>query len=74
LTTLPDALGALTPTEARLVYAADSPASTWTDSYEKAESSFYTAMKNAKSLGADDVSVKGDGKISLRELLCIGEN
>jgi hypothetical protein len=74
LTTLPDDVGAFTPTKARLVYATDSPATTYTDSYEKAESSFYTAMKNAKLIGADNVNVKGDGKITFRELLCIGEN
>jgi hypothetical protein len=74
LTTLPDAIGAFTPTKARLVYATDSAATTYTDSYEKAESSFYIAMKNAKLIGADNVNVKGDSKVSFRELLCIGEN
>ena len=60
-------------TDVRLVYATDSPATTYTDSYEKAESSLYTAMKNTRSLGTE-ASVKGDGKVSFRELICIGEN
>ncbi|HHZ78512.1 MAG TPA: hypothetical protein EYN57_06120, partial [Candidatus Lambdaproteobacteria bacterium] len=59
--------------KARLVYATDSPATTYTDSYEKAESSLYTAMKNIRSLGIE-TTVKGDGKVSFRELICIGEN
>ncbi len=58
----------------RLVYAKDnSTATKYTDSYEKAESSLYTAMKNTRSLGTD-ASVKGDGKISFRELICWDEN
>ena len=60
--------------KARLVYAIDSPATTYTDSYEKAESSLYTAMKNTNSIGSESSSVKGDGKVSFRELICIGEN
>jgi hypothetical protein len=60
-------------TDARLVYATDSPATTYTDSYEKAESSLYTAMKNTRSLGTE-ASVKGDGKVSSREIICIDEN
>ena len=60
--------------KARLVYATDSPARTYTDSYEKAESSLYTAMKNTNSIGSESSSVKGDGKVSFRELICIGEN
>ena len=58
---------------ARLVYASDSPATTYTDSYEKAEISLYTAMKNTRSLGTE-ASVKGDGKVSFREIICIDEN
>ncbi len=58
---------------ARLVYATNSPATTYTDSYEKAESSLYTAMKNTRSLGTE-ASVKGDGKVSFREIICIDEN
>jgi hypothetical protein len=58
---------------ARLVYATDSPATTYTDSYETAESSLYTAMKNVRSLGVE-TTVKGDGKVTFRELICIGEN
>ena len=61
-------------TKARLVYATDSPASTYTDSYEKAESSLYTAIKNINSIGGESSTVKGDGKVSFRELICIGEN
>jgi hypothetical protein len=71
---IPAALGIYTPTKARLVYANDSPATTYTDSYEKAESSLYTSMKNAKLIGAESPSVKGDGKVRFRELICIGEN
>ena len=67
------ALSSLTMTTARLVYATDSPATTYTDSYEKAESSLYTAMNNVRSLGVE-TSVKGDGKVSFRELICIAEN
>jgi hypothetical protein len=61
-------------TNIRLVYAKDnSTTTTYTDSYEEAESSLYTAMKNTRSLGTD-ASVKGDGKISFRELICWDEN
>jgi len=31
-------------------------------------------MNNIKSIGAESASVKGDGKVSFRELICIGEN
>ncbi|MCH2287680.1 MAG: hypothetical protein MK481_09535 [SAR324 cluster bacterium] len=62
-----------TITDARLIYATDSPATTYTDSFEKAESSLYTAMKNTRSLGTE-ASVKGDGKVSFREIICIDEN
>jgi hypothetical protein len=31
-------------------------------------------MKNAKTIGAESPSVKGDGKVNFRELICIGEN
>ena len=61
-------------TKARLVYATDSLATTYTDSYEKAESSLYTAMKNTNSIGSESSSVKGDGKVSFRELICVAEN
>ncbi len=61
-------------TKARLVYATDSPASTYTDSYEKAESSLYTAIKNINSIGGESSTVKGDGKVGFRELICIPEN
>ena len=61
-------------TNIRLVYAKDnSTPTTYTDSYEEAESSLYTAIKNTRSLGTD-ASVKGDGKISFRELICWDEN
>jgi len=60
--------------KARLIYATNRPATTYTDSYEKAESSLYTAMKNTNSIGSESSSVKGDGKVSFRELICIGEN
>ena len=61
-------------TKARLIYATNSPATSYTDSYEKAESSLYTAMKNTNIIGSESSSVKGDGKVSFRELICIGEN
>ena len=61
-------------TNIRLVYAIDnSTPTTYTDSYEEAESSLYTSIKNTRRLGTD-ASVKGDGKISFRELICWDEN
>ena len=66
-----DAMKALPMKSARIVYAKDS--SGYTDSYEKAESSLYEAMKNTRSLGTDD-SIKGDGKVTFRELICVAEN
>ena len=61
-------------TKARLVYATDSLATPYTDSYEKAESSLYTAMKNINSIGSETSNIKGDGKVSFRELICVSEN
>jgi len=55
---------------ARIVYASSSG---YTDSYEKAKSSLYEAMKNTRSLGTD-VSIKDDGKVTFRELICVSEN
>jgi hypothetical protein len=66
-------LEALPMSSARIVYATNSPGTTYTDSYEKAESSLYQAMKNTRSLGTDD-SIKGDGKVTFRELICVAEN
>ena len=66
-------VNALPITHARIVYAKDSPATTYTDSYEKAESSLYQAMENTRSLGTDD-SIKGDGTVTFRELICVAEN
>ena len=66
-------VNALPITHARIVYAKDSPVTEYTDSYEKAESSLYQAMKNTRSLGTDD-SIKGDGKVTFRELICVAEN
>ncbi len=63
-------VNALPITHARIVYASSSG---YTDSYEKAESSLYEAMKNTRSLGTD-ASVKGDGKVTFRELICVAEN
>ena len=68
-----ETVNGLTMANARLVYATDSPPTTYTDSYEAAESSLYSAMKNVRSLGVDK-SIKGDGKVTFRELICIGEN
>ena len=64
------ALDNLPMSSARIVYASSSG---YTDSYEKAESSLYEAIKNTRSLGTDD-SVKGDGKVTFRELICVAEN
>jgi len=64
----------LTMIKARLVYATDSLATTYTDSYEKAESSLYTAMKNTNSIGSETSNIKGDGKVTFRELICVAEN
>jgi hypothetical protein len=64
------AFRALPMKSARIVYASSSG---YTDSYEKAESSLYQAMKNTRSLGIDD-SIKGDGKVTFRELICVAEN
>ena len=63
-------VNALPITHARIVYASSSG---YTDSFEKAESSLYEAMKNTRSLGTED-SVKGDGKVTFRELICVAEN
>jgi len=63
-------LNQLPMSSARIVYASSSG---YTDSYEKAESSLYEAMKNTRSLGTDD-SIKGDGKVTFRELICVAEN
>jgi len=67
------ALKELPMQSARIVYAKDSGGTTHTDSYEAAESSLYTAIKNTRSLGITD-SVKNDGKITFRELICVAEN
>ena len=69
-------VNALPITHARIVYAKDNPATTYTDSYEEAwsgENSLYEAMENTRSLGTDD-SIKGDGKVTFRELICVAEN
>ena len=58
---------------ARIVYAKNSPGTEYTDSFEEAESSLYEAIKNTRSLGTED-SVKGDGKVTFRELICVAEN
>ncbi len=68
-----DAMKALPMKSARIVYATNSPGTTYTDSYEKAESLLYEAMKNTRSLGTED-SIKGDGKVTFRELICVAEN
>ena len=64
------ALGSLPMQSARIIYAKDSG---YTDSYEEAKSSLYTAIKNTRSLGITD-SVKSDGKVTFRELICVAEN
>ena len=65
-----DALKSLPMSSARIVYKSGSG---YTDSYENAESALYQAMKNTRSLGIED-SVKGDGKVTFRELICVAEN
>jgi hypothetical protein len=57
---------------ARIVYA-KSPGTTYTDSYEAAENSLFRAIKNTRDLGITD-SVKSDGKVTFRELICVAEN
>jgi len=66
-----DLIKALPMSSARIVYKSNS--SGYTDSYEKAESSLYQAIKNMRSLGIDD-SIKEDGKVTFRELMCVAEN
>ena len=68
-----DAIRALPMNSARILYATNSPATIYTDSYEKSESDLYKAMKNTRSLGTED-SYTGDGKVTFRELICIPEN
>ena len=62
---------------ARIVYAKNSGGTAHTDSYEAAENSseesLYKAIKNTRSLGITD-SVKSDGKVTFRELICVAEN
>ena len=58
---------------ARIVYAKNSGGTAHTDSYEAAESELYKAIKNTRSLGITD-SVKSDGKVTFRELICVAEN
>lgn len=65
-----DAMKLLPMQSARIVYAKDSG---HTDSYEAAENSLYNAIKNTRSLGITD-SVKKDGKVTFRELICVVEN
>ena len=67
------ALGSLPMQSARIVYATNSGGTAHTDSYEEAENSLYLAMKNTRSLGITD-SVKSDGKVTFRELICVAEN
>ena len=67
-------VGGFEMTKARLVYATDSLATSYTDSYEEAESSLYTAMKNINSIGSETNNIKGDGKVTFRELICVSEN
>jgi len=68
-----DIIKNLPMSSARIVYAKNSPGTEYTDSYEEAESSLYEAIKNTRSLGTED-SVKGDGKVTFRELICVAEN
>ena len=65
-----DALKSLPMSSARIVYKSGSG---YTDSYENAESTLYQAIKNTRSLGIED-SVKSDGKVTFRELICVAEN
>jgi len=65
-------LSGYTTTDVRLLYLT-STSGVYTDSYEKAHSHLYNSIKNIRSLGIE-TAVKGDGKVSFRELICIGEN
>ena len=67
------ALGSLPMQSARIVYATNDSGTTYTDSYEDAENSLFLAIKNTRSLGIED-SVKSDGKVTFRELICVAEN
>jgi len=68
-----DIIKNLPMSSARIVYAKNSPGTEYTNSFEEAESSLYEAIKNTRSLGTED-SVKGDGKVTFRELICVAEN
>ena len=72
-----DAIKLLPMQSARIVYAKNSGGTAHTDSYEAAENSseasLYKAIKKTRSLGITD-SVKSDGKVTFRELICVAEN
>ena len=68
-----DAIKLMPMQSARIVYAKNSGGTAHTDSYEAAESELFKAMKNTRSLGITD-SVKNDGKVTFRELICVAEN
>ncbi len=73
INTIKQAFASLPMQSARIVYAINSGGTAYTDSYEAAESSLYIAIKNTRSLGITD-SVKSDGKVTFRELICVVEN
>ena len=57
----------------RLIYATNTAKTTYSDSYEAAYPYLYNSVKNTRSLGTE-TSSRGDGKVILRELLCVGDN
>ena len=66
-------ISGITYNYARLIYAKNLAGTTYSDSYESAHTALYNAIKNTRSLGTE-TSTKGDGKVILKEILCIGDN
>ena len=66
-------ISGITYNYARLIYAKNLAGTTYSDSYESAHTALYNAIKKTRSLGTE-TSTKGDGKVILKEILCIGEN
>ena len=72
-TSKPDAYSGKKMDKVRLIYATNTAKTTYSDSYEAAYPYLYNSVKNTRSLGTE-TSTKGDGKVILRELLCVGDN
>ena len=66
-------ISGITYNYARLIYAKNLAGTTYSDSYESAHTALYNAIKSMRSLGTE-TSSKGDGKVILKEILCIGDN